>query len=484
MAKTQYRIWTETQWMSQSGVAILAVLNKSNSGKKILIPSIEIFNNTIVHGGAAGVSNVTQLDCVRAVASTVTTGTMWDVEPLDTAASSWPSTVKVMSNCSVTPTETFYRFMLRKEMNAGWPHNNFGELRNGSTGTVWRSSSNTGTVTRIIVRAGEQVSLVTNAQFYVGAPLLVTATLVRQGSPNRTYIANGFVNATYSANQCILSISNDSGSGEIIELLNLAIAEVGTFDTPYFQLVPIGQIDASSLTDNTRKLNSAAIPTDTDFGSLSTSVAEVYSNVPIFPSGVPVEYLAGSSAGTPKGFNYLNTKDFLGPTYLNYLPEQCAGATSQATASSNLNSNRAMKYATLKGPGAAIVLRPGEGFAIVSGAETATGTTPVGISGWMTFEFGMTMVLDNAFSPSLNLTGLKSGSEVRIFDAGTTTELAGSESTGTTFSWEYDYTLYSSIDIVVHHVSYEYVRLEGISIDQNGVTIPIQQRTDRQYLNS
>jgi hypothetical protein len=90
----------------------------------------------------------------------------------------------------------------------------------------------------------------------------------------------------------------------------------------------------------------------------------------------------------------------------------------------------------------------------------------------------------NRFSPSLTITGLVANTEVRIFDAGTTTELAGQEDiVSGSFSWQYDYETYTAVDIHILSLGYQNVRLKNVSIDQNGLTVPVQQQIDRQYAN-
>lgn len=79
----------------------------------------------------------------------------------------------------------------------------------------------------------------------------------------------------------------------------------------------------------------------------------------------------------------------------------------------------------------------------------------------------------------LTLTGLQANTEVRIYQAGTTTEIDGVENSGTTFATT---TSASSVDIVVHALGYEYQRLSGVDTSQN-LTLPIQQRADRNYSN-
>ncbi len=80
----------------------------------------------------------------------------------------------------------------------------------------------------------------------------------------------------------------------------------------------------------------------------------------------------------------------------------------------------------------------------------------------------------------LTLTGLENPSEVRVYEAGTTTEVAGQELVTTgTFAASVEV---ASVDIVVHALGFLNIRLTGISISGD-TTIPIQQRVDRQYEN-
>ena len=76
---------------------------------------------------------------------------------------------------------------------------------------------------------------------------------------------------------------------------------------------------------------------------------------------------------------------------------------------------------------------------------------------------------------TLTLTGLQTNSEVRVYDAGTTTELAGVENSGTSFSANISA---SSVDIVIHSLGFEYQKIEGADTSAN-LTLPIQQRADR-----
>lgn len=115
--------------------------------------------------------------------------------------------------------------------------------------------------------------------------------------------------------------------------------------------------------------------------------------------------------------------------------------------------------------------------ATYTGDITTTGTITLSngglIIGTATDSIGTTTV------STLTLTGLQTNSEVRVFDAGTTTELAGVENSGTSFSANISA---SSVDIVVHSIGYEYQKIEGADTSAN-LTLPIQQRVDRNYRN-
>lgn len=87
---------------------------------------------------------------------------------------------------------------------------------------------------------------------------------------------------------------------------------------------------------------------------------------------------------------------------------------------------------------------------------------------------------------TLKLTGLKNPSEVRVYEAGTTTEVAGQENvTSGTFSYTYDPNDLNSntVDIVIHSLNYQYQKIKDLDISTGSNTIPISQRVDRQYEN-
>jgi len=84
-----------------------------------------------------------------------------------------------------------------------------------------------------------------------------------------------------------------------------------------------------------------------------------------------------------------------------------------------------------------------------------------------------------AANRSLILTGLVTNSEVRIYDTGTTTEVDGVENSGTSETFSINV---SAVDVVVHHLDYENIKLTNVNTTAN-TTFPIAQQFDRQYNN-
>lgn len=84
-------------------------------------------------------------------------------------------------------------------------------------------------------------------------------------------------------------------------------------------------------------------------------------------------------------------------------------------------------------------------------------------------------------SNTLSLTGLQANTEIRIYAAGTSTELAGVENSTTTFEW--NFSTIQNVDIAIMNVQYEYIRFENFALSNSDITIPIQQRFDRNYSN-
>ncbi len=365
------------------------------------------------------------------------------------------------------------------------PVSNYGRL-NGKwrpSGTIFHVGENSNNQA-ITIRANESVALVT-PRANANMPMFIEATFIVNGTPNYTYKTQFY---SFSATEtALLTIANDSGSGVVVQLTNISISEVGTQDTPYFQLVPISSIDPATFLDADKKLT--PVPFDSSFGALSSSICEVFTNAPVLPFGVPSSYIAegAPAAATPRGFNYLNSKDFIGPTYMTFFPEASMfkpevtafwGTSVPGTFGTHLS----QAYSRIKGEHAPIIIREGEAIAIVSGAETATGTTAIGISGWGAFDFAITFSVEPSTQAFVKITNLKANSEVRIFDAGTTTAIGGSESVTGTFQTDIDADIYPTVDISILSLGYQNARFLSQTIG-SGLTIIASQVVDRQYEN-
>ena len=79
----------------------------------------------------------------------------------------------------------------------------------------------------------------------------------------------------------------------------------------------------------------------------------------------------------------------------------------------------------------------------------------------------------------LTLTGLQVDSEIRVYTAGTFTELAGVENSTTVFTASIDEPL---VDIVIFNLQYVAIKLKDIDLSSD-LTLPIQQQFDRNYEN-
>lgn len=429
MPDYQYRVAGELGWQSNSGNALLVISNPADSGKKLVIKGFEITNqssSTSVPTSAAP----TILQLARA---TVAGGILLQPVRSDTNAPAWPATVALTRRSTVASPLPLRQLAVAKQLNQAslsWfgrqsPITRFAGL--------YSRPKKDSAVEGVVVRAGEGLALYV-ADLQNSIPLRVSVSLVRKGAPDRLYHLRYFTNCL-AANEAIFGINNAVGSGETIVLRNIAVEEVGTFDSPYFQIVPVGSVVEAGNADvpQMTKMDSAA-PDATAFIKLQQDVS-------ILPFGMPENALADSSLGSPKGFNYLKTKDFLGPVLRTIFPEGLAartGAMPDVPA-------RGHRMADIGFIGGGITIREGEGIALVSGAETAAGATAaVGVSGWSSFEFGVTISVQPKIVPLITLSANVSllGAEVRIYDldnapAGSLgTELSGTENNaGATFAF-------------------------------------------------
>jgi hypothetical protein len=104
------------------------------------------------------------------------------------------------------------------------------------------------------------------------------------------------------------------------------------------------------------------------------------------------------------------------------------------------------------------------------------------IVSWYTTGNGDDTVLYASSTATLTLTGLQSGSEVRIYDNTSGTELGGVESSDTTFAFTYDYYGNQAVNIIVHALGYQWAKIP-YTLTSTSASVPIQQILDRQYSN-
>jgi hypothetical protein len=481
MAKYQYRVAGTLNWMSNSGNAIVALMNQPSSGKKITVRSVELTNMTYGNNATAGTITSTlpvvlriERDCfVDAGGATITP------EPMDSDGGEWPSSVRISSNAGVTGAGTVLgrKTVSKQLVLASLAWYNADKVVSRFAGTRHQPKGSP-VVQNYTIRPGEIFAIYANAGITIPMPVRIQATIVRSGSPNRTYVVNYFTHIIAN-NVAPLAIVNEAGSGETVSVIDFSVTEVGTYDSPYFQLVPVGSLDAVSADDQASQLVSMKM--DTAYPDPTS--AKIYQDVAILPFGLPESALSDASAGSPKGSNYLKAKDFIGPQYRAYFPEFVGHSTIRIPDS--LGFSIGHKNADLGVRHSNIVIREGEGLALVSAAETAAGANPAGTSGWSSWHIAITYDIEPKFAPTLSITGLVNPTEIRIYNAGTTTEIAGQENvTSGIFTWQFDPEEYPSVDISIISLNYQNIRLLGQSLSLADITIPVQQQIDRQYLNA
>jgi hypothetical protein len=311
-------------------------------------------------------------------------------------------------------------------------------------------------------------------------PLRIVVTFSVSGSPARCFSLT-FFSACEGRSVFPFALDNAADSGVTVSLLNLTVEPVGTLDTPYYQLVPVGTINPDSLGDGfsqvaIEKMDSASPSPD--------GAMRAYQDVCLLPYGMPAAAVTPSSAGTPKLLNYLTTKDFDGPRWRTFFPEGAALAPTGVPGSAGTHTSHRLSDHFLARHGG-LTIREGEALAIVPAAEEATSGNLIAVSGWSNLHLHALIDVEPRFIPTLSLTGLKNPSEVRIFPAGSTVSVAGAENvTGGVFSWVFDPDDYpGGVDIAILSLGFLNLRLLAVALSSADLLIPIQQQIDRQYLN-
>lgn len=468
MTKRQYRISTQANWQSMFGMAIIAFQNTSGSGRKLTFRSFEIGVNSIA-GAAVTVASASLWQCGSASGE--------DMSERDVrfdSATSLPSGVVVRrGGGGDVYTTRLNKFSAVRSGAAAGTQNTLNNQRSwGRLGGLYRSQRSRGgsAVEPITVVSGQAIVLMPDV-VQASMPVRVHAVV----SVNSKTVVWEYVTATVPG---VSMFSLENTGAATVKLLSLGFQEVGTTDTPYLRLVPIGQVKGEDINDTSRQIQAKVSKMDSAYPSLTALT--VYTDVGIVPFGVPEQYLTDTTSGTPRGFNYLHTKDFNGPTLRTFFPElemNKPGGVNEDM----LGHGYAMRNQDIGVRSSGIAINPGEGLAIVASAETAVGVQAA-FSGWPSLTFSAQIDDEPQSSPYLNLTGLVSGSDIVVLVAGTTTMLQQIDAYGSTaWAWNYDPDVVSAVDIGVLKNGYVPLYVRNLPLTVAGASIPISQFADRNF---
>jgi hypothetical protein len=428
MAREQYLFSDKGRWIGASGNAAFLIVNRNGSGKTVFLNELAIRNATpLATGPAATFAALFALAyCSAPAGGHVVTPTSMDTNAV------LPPQVKVVSGGTATVGAVMRRQSFAK-----------GVLSTGTAGFVNRKASGPSrglglrrrkapTNEFVTLNPGETLGLIPTF-LQAGQLIRTTIEFVVHSVPKRTWAAF-FIGEAHNVNNTICQLRNEAGSGVKVSLIDIFVEEVGTFDTPYFQVVPVGGLESAFLDDVTARFPTVAM--DTNYGPLDPAKVAVLADVPILPLGVPVQYFSEGSAGSPKGVSYLQTKDFLGPVYRVMFPEFIAYHSAGGTPDDR-GLTMAPKRAGLGMQRSKITIREGEGVAIVSSAETALNVNTVGVSGWGIFEISGRITLEA--STKVSVSGLVSGSRLKATKASNGDVLFNGAEISGTVNFDTDY---------------------------------------------
>lgn len=469
MTRRQYRLTTEANWQSMFGMAILAFVNTSGSGRKLTFRTLEVSVNSIA-GSTAPTANADLWKCATASG-----------ESLNARATRYDSTTTMPAGVVVRRggggNAYTYRLRTVVAVRSGAGAGTQNKLNNqrswGRMGGIYRSPIRGGAsaVEPITVNSGEAVVLMPNV-VQASVPLRVHAVATINGKT----VVWEYVTATLPG-ASIFSLENTGAA--TVKLLSLGLQEVGTTDTPYLRLVPIGQIKGEDINDTSRQIQSQVMPMNSSYPALSALT--VYTDVGMVPFGVPENYMTDTTAGTPRGFNYLHTKDFNGPCHRVFFPEMERNKPGGAN-EDMLGFGYAMRNNDIGLAKAGICINPGEGLAIVASAETAVGVQAA-FSGWPSLTFAAQIDDEPVSSPYLNLTGLPTGSDIVVLQAGTSTVLQQIDAySSTAWAWNYDPDSVSNVDVCIYKPGYVPFAVRNLALTVAGASIPVSLSADRNYL--
>lgn len=476
MARYQYRLNGAFSWVSSPGNALLALQNKSGSGKRITIRSLELQSQFARNYSLAG----------RGVTLMAARGNQLDGEPLtpvphDSDAGDLPEGLTVVTGGTFSTVSMLANSVVmippRHSPAANLSLNNRSGLLYSDCGVRQSHSS----VEKFTLLQGDIWGL-SIIQCPRVCALEATVRFVTIGSPNRTWTARayGIGLATGGTLISIVNFREDEGNVVIVDYSVRMLGATGV--TPYVQIVPFSAADPSAIESNS---DVAFLKMDSDSPDAETWVNAIF-DTPLVPAGAPIQYANDSGAGSPKNANYLQTKDFLGPVVRTFFPEFYSHL-GMATSVDRVDSLGYLghRHSDLNARGAGIVLRPGEGLAAVMSAETfSSAASAASMGGETPLHIGITFDVENEVQPYLTLTGLQTGSDVVILTPNTTTVLDSVDSIGgTTYSLAYDPDVFTNVDVRVYKAGYMPFSVHNVDLGSQGLTIPVVQLVDPSYID-
>jgi hypothetical protein len=468
-----YRVGGKMEWCACSGQAIIALQNFGGSNRKVTVRRIDVDILTSCQGASGSILRGSQFALIKR-------GVMGDggdpvaIVPNDTNSAALPAQVTAWSMCGLSSTESIGRVLLNRNFSALGSNDLAAMNQHGRMSTtLGRHSKSSPNLESFTIREGQCLGLVA-ADDRSTIPLEVSAD-IRVGT--RSYAVRAYTTPLCDG-VALLAINNAIGSGVVVEVHSISVSELGSIDTPYLQVVPVGTIDPAALVPANRL---TPIKNDTDSPTLDTAKVAAFQNVAILPQGVPQQYIQESSVGTPKGYNYLHTKDFAGPVYRVFFPELRVGASGLLPD----GGEKFLKQVNLLGTQdrGGIVLRPGEGIAVCSAAENATGSI-VGVSAWTSLEIWLTLTDEPIISPSLTLTGLATGTVVAVVQAGTETLIEVLAESAGSVTFDYDAAPGTFVDINLLAAGKVWQQLADFELTEAVQSIPVAQVDDVVYLGS
>lgn len=476
MAKYQYRLVGHFDGASSPGNAVIALANRGSSGKRVTIRSIEAtLTNPTSESTTAG--NM-KYNLGRGEHSG---GVEVYATPMDSSVPT-PSGLKFYVSGTFLPDSVLNTAVAGNSLytavayfGPGFAQRTTGGGRFLGMFKTARQRHGSSGVERHTAASGETLGM---SLIFAGRPALVRVEAVVRVAAGGTFALSETVFAGGDG-ACLFALVN--GSAGDVELVSVGTTMLGSAGvTPYLQVVPFATVAAEI--EETPSNIVALIKMDSASPD-PTSWVKAIKNTPLFPLGVPSVYAAPAGGAAPKGFNYLGTKDFLGPVYRAYFPEmRTLNQFATARRGDALAYSMSHRGADLFGRRAGITIRPGEGIAIVATAESATGSSPPSVGGETPIEFAIMLDVENLVQPYLTLTNLETGSDIVILAAGTDTILQQIDAySGTSWSWAYDPDLVTSIDVCVYKTGSVPLAIRNVSAPSEGVSIPVAQTPDRNF---